>query len=128
MLLANKTANATYLDAAMTSFNFIHNVLYSNEDALVRDEIFIGEKCEIEQVILPTDMGLFIEGVALLGEFTGNETMRNLWVLLLRPSQSRSYWNPRATNLVEVTLAKTDWQDPTTGVLLGMFVAMNTTE
>lgn len=57
-------------------------MLYDSASSLVHDEIFLGDTCTVDSGVLPLDVGLFAEGAALLGEFTGNDTLRDLCVVM----------------------------------------------
>lgn len=76
-LLASVTSNATYLDSALLSFRFLHDVLYDSSTGLVHDEIDITT-CGLSGSFLPQDSGPFIEGTSLLFKVTGNSSYQAL--------------------------------------------------
>jgi hypothetical protein len=78
-LLANATRNATYLDAANRSFQFMHDQFYSSITNSLADAI-IGDTCELFNTGYLMDPAIFIEGTAILASVTGNGTLRDLSV------------------------------------------------
>jgi hypothetical protein len=76
-LLANETGNATYLNAAVSSYEFIVAHLYSTAANAVVDGIYT-DSCDIVAPGEIDDFATFIEGVAILGAVTQNSTMDNL--------------------------------------------------
>lgn len=75
--LAKATSNKTYHEAVSLSFQFIYNVLYDNSTGLVQDQIDAAS-CKLSADILPQGSGLFVEGAALMGDLTGDDSYRAL--------------------------------------------------
>ena len=87
--MANATSNSTYYDAAARSFQFIYSHLYFSGNRTFSDSLDL-ETCANAAVKwdLMLDGALFLEGTALLGSAMNNDTLRNLYVIILQYHQS----------------------------------------
>nr|GAT51348.1 glycoside hydrolase family 76 protein [Mycena chlorophos] len=93
-LLAESTSNSLYLNAATQSLDFMHNHLYNAQD-LVLDSISANanDSCASSSLLVPSNSGLMLEGIALLYSITGNSSLQDL-----------------AGNIVSAALSTTAWQ------------------
>jgi hypothetical protein len=76
-LLANATGDPTFLDAASLSFTFLTTQLYNNVTGEVMDGID-ARTCSPKTPVVLIDPALFIEGTAIFGDMTGNQTVKAL--------------------------------------------------
>ncbi|KAJ7832726.1 hypothetical protein B0H13DRAFT_2370794 [Mycena leptocephala] len=78
-LLAEATSDPMYLQAAMESVQFVHAHLL-HTDNVVRDGLSgsASHSCSTNLLLEPYNSGLIIQGLAVLGDITGNCTIQNL--------------------------------------------------
>ncbi|KAK0461879.1 uncharacterized protein EV420DRAFT_1640180 [Desarmillaria tabescens] len=78
-LLAEATSNQTYLDAAIESTNFIQSHLLNPSDIVLASiSSQSNNPCSIQPVTYSYDSGIFIEGLAILGDITHNASTETL--------------------------------------------------
>jgi hypothetical protein len=76
-LLGDATKDPTYLDAASLSFEFLSTHLYNHTTNEAMGEVDAAT-CKLTNSEGLIDNALFLEGTAILGETTGNETTKAL--------------------------------------------------
>jgi hypothetical protein len=77
-LLANVTGNNTYLSAATQSFQFMYSHLYSSSTGVVTDSIMADSCTQSAEAGGVSETAFFLEGAAVLGSITKNETLTDL--------------------------------------------------
>ena len=76
-LLANQTGNSTYLDSASLTYQFMLTQLYSKDINATVDGID-AVTCALKRPGNIVDTAVFLEGTAILGAVSGNETIQSL--------------------------------------------------
>ncbi len=81
-LLAEITSNQTYLDAATLAASFIYSHLYNTTTNIALDTISgrANDSCSVADFALPYDSGVFIEGLAMIANTTGDLKWQSLYV------------------------------------------------
>jgi hypothetical protein len=76
-LLANATGDPAFFEAASRSFTFLTTQLYNNVTGEVVDG-FDAHSCGSSPPVVLVDPALFIEGAAIFGDVTENQTVKAL--------------------------------------------------